>query len=116
MIDLRINLYMAGDNLIPKISIILPNYNSEKYLKETIESVLNQTYRDFEFIIVDDASTDKSMDIIRSFQDSRIKYIQSDRNRQVAYTANIGMEMAEGEYIARIDSDDIWDEKNWRYN
>lgn len=111
MIGLRINLHMAGDNMIPKISIILPNYNSEKYLKETIESVLNQTYRDFEFIIVDDASTDKSMDIIRSFQDSRIKYIQSDRNRQVAYTANIGMEMAEGEYIARIDSDDIWDEK-----
>ena len=108
---MRINLYMAGDNLIPKISIILPNYNSEKYLKETIESVLSQTYQDFELIIVDDASTDKSMEIARSFQDPRIKYIQSDRNRQVAYTANIGMEMAEGEYIARIDSDDIWDEK-----
>ena len=96
-----------------KVSVIIPCFNATKYLPKCFMSLVQQTIGidQIELIFVDDASTDKSMDIIRSFQDSRIKYIQSDRNRQVAYTANIGMEMAEGEYIARIDSDEIWDEK-----
>lgn len=102
---------IGGDNMNPKISIILPNYNSKRYLKETLESVLNQTYQNFELIVIDDASTDNSMEIVKSFGDERITCIRSDINRQVAYTANLGMKLAKGEYIARIDSDDIWNPK-----
>ena len=93
----------------PKISIILPNYNNEKYLKEAIESVLKQTYTNFELIIVDDASTDGSLEIIRAFNDKRIKVITSEVNRHVAYASNLGIQYASGEYIAKIDSDDIWE-------
>ena len=93
----------------PKISIILPNYNNEKYLKEAIESVLYQTYTNFELIIVDDASTDGSLEIIRAFNDKRIKVITSEVNRHVAYASNLGIKYASGEYIAKIDSDDIWE-------
>lgn len=93
----------------PKISIILPNYNNEKYLKEAIESVLKQTYINFELIIVDDASTDGSLEIIRAFNDKRIKVITSEVNRHVAYASNLGIQYASGEYIAKIDSDDIWE-------
>lgn len=95
--------------MVPKVSVVMPNYNGEKYLKESIESVLNQTYNDFEFLIIDDASTDSSKDIIESFNDSRIVAYYSKKNRNVAYTANIGLKKARGRYIARIDSDDIWE-------
>lgn len=95
----------------PKVSIILPNYNGGKYLKETIQSVLNQTFENFEFIIVDDASTDNSRQVIEEFQDNRIITYYSDVNRHVAYATNIGFEMAKGEYIARIDSDDQWEKE-----
>ena len=93
----------------PKVSIILPNYNNEKYLKEAIESVLSQTYTNFELIIVDDASTDESLKIIKKFNDERIKVITSEINRHVAYASNLGIQNATGEYIAKIDSDDIWE-------
>ena len=93
----------------PKVSIVLPNYNGGRYIKETILSVLNQTYKDFELIIVDDASTDESREIIESFLDERIIKHYSKVNRHVAYTTNIGFNMARGDYIARIDSDDQWE-------
>ena len=95
---------------MPKVSVILATYNREKYLKECIESVLKQTYSDFEFIIVDDASTDGSRDIINSFSDYRIKVKYEDKNRNVAYASNVALMMASGKYIAKIDSDDIWEE------
>ena len=95
--------------MTPKVSIILPNYNGEKYLKKTIQSVLNQTFTDYEFIIVDDASTDNSRQIIEQFEDKRIIRYYSEVNRHVAYTTNIGFAAARGEYIARIDSDDQWE-------
>lgn len=92
-----------------KISILLSNYNGEKYLEQAIESVLGQTYGDFEFIIVDDASTDGSRAIIDKYYDERIVRHYSDKNRNLAYSLNIAIELAKGEYIARIDSDDIWE-------
>lgn len=93
----------------PKVSVVLPNYNGEKYLRESISSVLEQTWQNLELIIVDDASTDRSREIIESFDDKRIIKYYSDKNRHVAYATNIGFEMAEGAYIARIDCDDQWE-------
>lgn len=93
---------------MPKVSIIMPNHNGERYIKDSIQSVLDQTYTDFELIIVDDFSNDNSRQIIESFDDKRIIKHYSNKNRHVAYTVNIGFAMATGEYIARIDSDDKW--------
>ena len=94
---------------MPKVSVILSNYNGERYLKESISSVLKQTYTDFEFIIVDDASTDSSREVINSYNDPRIKRYYAEKNRHIAYSLNRALEMVSGEYIARIDSDDIWE-------
>lgn len=94
--------------MMPKVSIIMPTYNREKYIKESIQGVLDQTYPDFELIIVDDASTDSTREIIQSYQDSRIKTIFCNRGRHVTYAENLGWKMAKGNYICRMDSDDIW--------
>lgn len=94
---------------MPKVSVILPNYNGEKYLRQAISSVLNQSFKDFELIIVDDASTDSSKKIIKEFEDERIITYFAEKNRHVVFTFNIGLKIAKGEYIARIDSDDIWE-------
>lgn len=94
---------------MPKVSVILSNYNGEQYLNESISSVLKQTYTDFEFIIVDDASTDSSREVINSYNDPRIKRYYAEKNRHIAYSLNRALEMVSGEYIARIDSDDIWE-------
>ncbi|MDX2173404.1 MAG: glycosyltransferase [Bacteroidota bacterium] len=90
----------------PLISIILPVYNAQDYIKESIDSILNQTYKNFEFIIINDGSTDKSEEIILSFNDSRIKYF-SQKNIGLAGTLNVGLNFATGIYIARQDQDDI---------
>ncbi len=82
-------------------------YNSENFINDAIESVLNQTYKDFEFIIVDDGSTDKTLSIIKRFKDKRIKLIQNSRNEGLTKSLNIGLEAAEGKYVARMDADDI---------
>ncbi len=90
------------------VSVIIPVYNSEKYVKETIESVLKQTYQNFEIIIVDDCSTDNSCQIIENIDDQRIQLIQLDKNSGVAVARNIAIENAKGQYIAFLDSDDVW--------
>ena len=92
---------------MPKISVVMPVYNGERYLKEAVDSILNQTLSDFEFIIIDDGSTDSTEDIIKSYSDSRIKYIKNEKNLGVALTLNKGLDAATGEYIARMDADDI---------
>lgn len=89
------------------ISVVMPVYNGGKYLREAIESILNQTYRDFEFLIINDGSTDESDEIIRSYTDPRIVYLQNDQNRGLVYTLNFGISVAKGEYIARMDADDV---------
>jgi glycosyltransferase involved in cell wall biosynthesis len=91
----------------PKITVLMPVYNGEKYLHESIESILNQSYVDFEFLIIDDASVDKSAEIVRLFDDPRICYLKNDRNLGLIGTLNKGLDIARGEYIARMDQDDI---------
>ncbi|PJX25512.1 hypothetical protein CAP48_05560 [Advenella sp. S44] len=93
-----------------QISIILPTYNSERFISTAIESVLGQTYPDWELVVVDDGSTDQTRFIIESYarRDARIVFIRNSRNSGVAYSRNIGLQYAKGEYIAFIDSDDAW--------
>lgn len=92
------------------VSIITPCYNGEKYVSETIDSVLAQTYKDWEMIIIDDGSKDNSADIIREYEkkDSRIRLIQQ-ANGGSAAARNNGIRQAEGQYIALLDADDIWE-------
>lgn len=92
----------------PIISVVMPVYNAEKYLDEAIQSILNQTYEDFEFIIINDGSTDGSLEIIKKYknQDERIVLI-SRENRGLITSLNEGIEKANGKYIARMDADDI---------
>lgn len=94
---------------MPKVSVLLSNYNGDKHLDESISSVLSQTYKDFEFIIVDDASTDSSRKVVENYHDKRIKKYYAEKNRNIAYSLNLALSMASGEYIARIDSDDVWE-------
>lgn len=92
-----------------KISVIMSVFNSEEYLKDSIESILCQTYSNFEFIITDDGSTDKSIDILNSFRDKdkRILLIKNLKNLGLTKNLNIMISLAKGDYIARMDSDDI---------
>lgn len=95
----------AKDDVL--ISVILPVYNAEKYIKESIESILNQTYENFELIIINDGSTDDTEMIIKSFSDKRIRYYTNNKNEGLIYTLNRGLELSQGDFIARMDSDDI---------
>jgi len=94
----------------PLVSIIMPLYNCEEYIRESIESVRQQTYKNWELIIVDDASTDKSVDIVKQVikEESRICFIGLNANRGVANARNIATEEAKGKFIAFLDSDDLW--------
>jgi glycosyltransferase involved in cell wall biosynthesis len=90
------------------ISVIIPVYNAEKYLNASIESILNQTFTNFELIIINDGSTDRSVDIIRSYlRDDRIVFINRHENKKLVYTLNEGLKKARGKFIARMDADDI---------
>lgn len=91
----------------PKITVLMPVYNCELYIKEAIESVLNQSYSDFELLIIDDASTDKTLSIIKTYVDSRIQLIEKPLNTGYTNSLNLGLELAKGTYIARMDGDDI---------
>lgn len=82
------------------ISVVMPTYNAEKYVAEAIESVLNQTFNNFEFIIVDDGSTDSTKSIIQSFKDNRIKLIENEHN--FIASLNIGINNASGKYIYKF--------------
>lgn len=94
----------------PKISIITPIYNSEKYIESAIKSVLDQTYSNWELILVDDCSTDKSIQVIGPIlkKNNRIKLIRLKTNQGAALARNEGTKIAEGDYIAFLDSDDLW--------
>src|ERR1700754_2088364 len=91
---------------VPKITVLMPAYNAGKYIGEAIESVLEQTFTDFELLIVNDGSTDNTAAIIQSFTDPRIVLIQQP-NLGVAAALNNGLKHARAEYIARFDADDI---------
>lgn len=93
-----------------KVSIITPTYNSSKFIKKTIDSVIDQTFKEWEYIIIDDASEDKTTEIVDSFikNDKRIKLIRKTINSGAADSRNIGIQKAKGKYIAFLDSDDKW--------
>ncbi len=95
------------------VSIITPVYNAEKFINTTIESVIKQTYKNWEMLLIDDCSTDSSAEIIKELakNDSRIRYIKLDKNSGAAVTRNIGLEKAKGRYVAFLDSDDLWKEE-----
>jgi glycosyltransferase involved in cell wall biosynthesis len=95
--------------LDPTVSVVIPTYNREKILIKSVQSVLNQTYEDFELIIVDDASTDDTDQVVSTFDDSRIEYIKHDENRGAPAARNTGIESSDGEFISFQDSDDEWD-------
>lgn len=91
------------------VSIIMPAYNAETTIKDSIDSVINQTFIDWELIIINDCSTDSTEDIIKSYlSDNRIKYIKNDENMRVAKSRNKGMKQSRYNYIAFLDSDDLW--------
>lgn len=93
----------------PLISVIMPAFNAEKYIGDSIKSILNQSFSNFEFIIINDGSTDQTGEIINSFKDSRIIYIKNKINLNIVESLNLGIKYARGEYIARMDADDIAD-------
>ncbi|KRJ22110.1 glycosyl transferase [Acinetobacter baumannii] len=92
------------------VSIITPSYNSAKYIGKTIDSVISQTYKKWELIIIDDCSTDSSVEIIKDYEnkDNRIKLIQLKENSGAAVARNTGIQLARGRFIAFLDSDDSW--------
>lgn len=94
----------------PHISVIMPCYNMEKFIASSIQSVCNQTYTDWELLIVDDASTDKTAEIVQRFQeaDSRIHFAAKSMHTGIAATRNQAIGMAKGQYLAFLDADDVW--------
>ena len=94
-----------------KITVLLPVYNGEKYLNKCIDSILNQTFKDFTLLIIDDKSTDKSLDIIKSYSsnNSQVLLVQNKSNIGLTKTLNKGVNFTNSKYIARIDQDDISD-------
>ena len=91
----------------PKVSVFMPVYNAGIDLIEAVQSILDQTFTDFEFVIVNDGSTDNSMELLQKFNDSRIRIINNDGNKGLIASLNIGLELCVGEYIVRMDQDDI---------
>lgn len=91
------------------VSIIIPTYNRAEYLPQAIESVRAQSYQDWEMIIIDDCSTDNTQAVVASFlSDSRIRLVRNETNQGIAKNRNRGIELARGQYIAMLDSDDVW--------
>lgn len=92
---------------MPKISVIMPLYNAEQFVSKAIESILQQSYKDFELLIVDDCSTDNSLDIVSRIRDSRIKIVRNEKNEGISFSRNRALALASGEYIALMDDDDV---------
>jgi glycosyltransferase involved in cell wall biosynthesis len=90
------------------VSVVMPNYNGGKFISDSIKSVLNQTFSNIELIIVDDNSTDDSLEIIKTFNDKRIKLINLSVNKGVSNARNVGINQSKGKFISFIDSDDYW--------
>lgn len=91
----------------PEVSVLMPAYNREHYIEDSIQSILDQTYTNFELIILNDGSSDKTLEKIASFKDSRIRLLQNDQNRGIAFSRNRLLQEAKGKFLALLDSDDI---------
>jgi len=98
----------APNEKTPLVSVVMPIYGVERFVAEAVDSVLSQTFTDFEFIIVDDVSPDRSREICEGYEDERIKIVVHDKNRGLAGARNTGIRHARGQYIALLDSDDRW--------
>lgn len=92
---------------MPRISVIMPLYNAEAFVRKAIESILQQSYKDFELLLIDDCSTDNTLDVVSSIKDSKIKIINNKKNEGIAFSRNKGLELADGQYIALMDDDDL---------
>lgn len=92
---------------MPKVSVLMPAYNGEKYIGQAIDSVLSQSFRDFELVVIDDGSTDKSAEIVGSYSDKRIRYVANPTNLGLAGARNRAIEVSNGDYLAWLDCDDI---------
>lgn len=92
----------------PLVSVVMPAYNCEKFIAQAINSVIGQTYENWELFIIDDCSTDNTAELVNSFDDKRIFYLKNADNSGPAVSRNMGIDAAKGEYIAFLDSDDIW--------
>lgn len=91
----------------PKVTVFVPVHNGEKYLGECLDSILNQTFRDFECLVLDDCSTDESAALVMSVPDNRIRYVRSEKKLGIANARNKGFQLARGEYVAFLDCDDV---------
>ncbi len=91
----------------PVLSIIMPLYNSERFIGQAIQSLLTQSFKEFELIIIDDASSDGSLDIVKEFKDGRIRILINEKNQGISFTRNKGLNVARGRFIAPFDSDDV---------
>jgi glycosyltransferase involved in cell wall biosynthesis len=100
-------IHQTLDIIMPKLTVLMTVYNGEAYLRETIDSILNQTYKDFKFLILDNASTDGSREIIRSYNDPRIELVALPENIGQIAALNRGLDMSDTLYVGRIDADDI---------
>ena len=91
----------------PRVSVFIPVYNREAYVGAAIESVLRQSFQDFEILLIDDGSTDLSVEVLRSYDDRRIRVVRNERNLGQPETRNRGLALARGQYVAMLDSDDV---------
>lgn len=90
----------------PMVTVLMPVYNGERYLRDAVESILNQTFKDFELLIINDGSSDGSRDIIKSYNDKRIRFVENEKNLNLIATLNRGLDLVRGKYVARMDHDD----------
>lgn len=95
-------------NILPKVSVIIPTYNRAELLKNSILSVLSQTFQDFEVLIIDDSSFDKTEEVVKNMSGNQIKYIKNSTNKGVSAARNVGINNSRGDYIAFLDDDDEW--------
>lgn len=91
----------------PLVTVLMPVYNVEDYIIESLSSIINQTYRNLEILVINDASIDRTLEKVQSFNDERIRIINNEQNKGIPYTRNVGLKEAHGKYIALMDSDDI---------
>src|ERR1017187_7276972 len=94
-------------NNSPYITVLMPVYNAAPFLREAIDSILNQTFKNFELLIINDGSTDNCEEIILTYKDPRIRYIKNETNIKLISTLNKGIKLSKGKYIVRMDADDI---------
>ncbi|MCF6158851.1 MAG: glycosyltransferase [wastewater metagenome] len=103
-----VNVKVRSCCKMPVVSVIIPTHNRAQFLYSAIASVLNQTYQDFEILVIDDNSKDNTQEVVKNFHDTRIKYIRHEKNKGEAGTRNTGIKHSNGRYIAFLDDDDEW--------